>query len=194
MASQPKHFVGKKTNKQTTTNKNLCSRGNSLRNNLCFNFWIIWCKVSFLTQYIEWIIVSFDISVFFLRVQHLIMHRLVYQFSHSVQSEEEKRILKQKKPLESMDNDITETDYKGEKKNTISPLYNWHLDLHFHINHHINLISTFVLGGATPLCKTCTVVCHPKGYGFSAVSCLTTGIDFAHLDLEWGMVFEGLSY
>ena len=52
------------------------------------------------------------------------MHRLVYQFSHSVQSEEEKRILKQKKPLESMDNDITETDYKGEKKNTISPLYN----------------------------------------------------------------------
>ena len=59
-----------------------------------------------------------------MRVQHLIMHRLVYQFSHSVQSEEEKRILKQKKPLESMDNDITETDYKGEKKNTISPLYN----------------------------------------------------------------------
>ena len=59
--------------------------------------------------------VSFDISVFFFRVQHLI-HRLVYQFSHSVQSEEEKRILKQKKPLQSMDSDIAKTDYKGEKK------------------------------------------------------------------------------
>ena len=113
VASLPKDFVGKKQ-----TNKNLCSLGNSLRNLLCLNFWIIWCKVSFLTQYIEWIIVSFDISVvkvFFLRVQHLI-HGLVYQFSHSVQSEEEKRILKQKMPLERTDNDITKTDYKGKKK------------------------------------------------------------------------------
>ena len=73
------------------------------------------CKVSFLTRYIEWIIVSFAISVFkvfFLRLQQLI-HRLVYQFSHSEQSKEEKRILKQKKPYESMVNDITKTDYIG---------------------------------------------------------------------------------
>ena len=51
-----------------------------------------------------------------------------------------------------------------------------------------------ILGGGTPLCKTFTVVCRPKGYGFYAVSCITTGIDFAQLGLEWGMVFEGLSY
>ena len=51
-----------------------------------------------------------------------------------------------------------------------------------------------ILGGGTPLCKTFTVVCRTKGYGFYAVSCITTGVDFAHFVLEWGMVFEGLSY
>ena len=62
------------------------------------------------------------------------------------------------------------------------------------LDHCICPQTCHILGGATPLCKTCIVVCHPKGYGFWAFSCLTTGMDFAHLDLEWGMVFEGLSY
>ena len=175
----PKGLCRKKqTNKQQQTKTSAC------RNPLCFNFWIIWCKVSFLTQHIKWIIVCFDI----LRVQHLI-HWLVYQFRHSVQSEEEKRILKQKKPSESMDNDITKTDYK---QLTFRPTFPDKLS--DKLDHCICPQTCHTLGGGTPLCKTCTVVCCPKGYGFYAFSCLTTGIDFAHLGLEWGIVSEGLSY
>lgn len=114
---------------------------------------------------------------------------VVYQFRHSVQSEEEKRILKQKKPSESMDNDITKTDYK---QLTFRPTFPDKLS--DKLDHCICPQTCHTLGGGTPLCKTCTVVCCPKGYGFYAFSCLTTGIDFAHLGLEWGIVSEGLSY
>ena len=72
-----------------------------------------------------------------------------------------------------MDNDITETDYKGEKKNTISPLYNWHLDLHFQINYHINLIIAFVHKRVTSSGVLLLYVRHvqlcatPKGMDFA---------------------------
>ena len=126
MASHPKDFVGKKqTNKQQQTKTS--ARGATVHGIFCVLIFGLYdvrylflpntsngllflsTLVSLKSSFCEFDILSIGWFV-----------NSVYQF----QSEEEKRILKQKKPLERMDNDITETDYKGEKKNTISPLYN----------------------------------------------------------------------
>ena len=71
-----------------------------------------------------------------------------------------------------MDNDITKTDYKGErkKKKAISPLYNirptFPDKLPDKLDHCICPQTCQILGGGTSLCKTCTVVCRPKGMDF----------------------------